>query len=106
MLITIDVKLPFKIKKDDGWYISSCPILDIHSQGKTVKKAKENLYEALFLFFVSCFERNTLAEVLRESGFSPQQTMSRTPKKVNKSKYLDINIPFINAKTPQAVCHA
>ena len=104
MQTIIEFKLPFNIKKDNGWYVSSCSIIDVHSQGKTIKKAKENLSEALSLFLISCFERGTLAEVLRESGLRPLHKVSHTPKKIDKSKYLDINIHF-NIQSPQA-CHA
>lgn len=96
--IKIEFKLPFNVKKDNDWYISSCPILDIHSQGKTEKKARENLNEALSLFLVSCFERGTLANVLKESGLTPRHTtqhaITPVPKKVDRTKYLDVNIPF------------
>lgn len=104
MQTIIEFKLPFKIKKDNGWYVSSCSIIDVHSQGKTIKKAKENLGEALSLFLVSCFERGTLSEVLRESGLRPLHKAPRTPKRIDKSKYLDIDISF-NIQSSQA-CHA
>ena len=104
MQTTIEFKLPFKIKKNDSWYISSCPILDIHSQGKTEKKARENLYEALSLFLVSCFERGTLADVLKESGLTPLHKVSHAPKRIDRTKYLDINIPFNIQRSPIA-CH-
>lgn len=98
------LKVPFQVKKNDGWYISSCAILDIHSQGQTEKKAVENLNEALALFLFSCFERGTLVEVLKESGFAPQQQKpSHTTKKVDSSRLLDVNIPFKRSAT---VCHA
>ncbi len=103
MQTAIEFKLPFDIKKDDDWYVSSCPVIDVHSQGKTQKEAKENLSEALSLFLISCFERGTLAEVLRESGLRPLHTESPTPDIIDKSKYLDINIPF-NTQSTQA-CH-
>ncbi|MGR3292900.1 MAG: hypothetical protein ACUZ9M_02635 [Candidatus Scalindua sp.] len=41
MQTIIEFKLPFNIKKDDGWYVSSCPVIDVHSQGKTKKKQKK-----------------------------------------------------------------
>ncbi len=94
MQTIIELKLPFNTKKDNGWYVSSCPVIDVHSQGKTIKKAKENLSEAVSLFLISCFERGTLTAVLRESGLRPLHKVSHTTKKIDKSKYLDINIPF------------
>ena len=39
------------IEKEDSGYVSLCPELDIASQGETVEEAKENLKEAVELFF-------------------------------------------------------
>jgi predicted RNase H-like HicB family nuclease len=39
------------IEKEGGGYVSLCPELDIASQGDTIEEARENLREALELFF-------------------------------------------------------
>lgn len=39
------------IEREGSGYVSLCPELDIASQGDTVEGAKENLREALELFF-------------------------------------------------------
>ena len=39
------------IEREDDGFVSLCPELDIASQGSTVKEARENLVEALTLFF-------------------------------------------------------
>jgi len=39
------------IEREGDGYVSFCPELDIVSQGETVKSARENLREALELFF-------------------------------------------------------
>lgn len=39
------------IEREDGGYVSLCPELDIASQGQTIEEARENLREALELFF-------------------------------------------------------
>ena len=39
------------IEKEGSGYVSLCPELDIASQGETVTEARENLQEALELFF-------------------------------------------------------
>ncbi len=39
------------IEREDDGYVSLCPELDIASQGKSIEEAKENLREALELFF-------------------------------------------------------
>lgn len=39
------------IEREGDGYVSLCPELDIASQGRTVEEARENLKEALELFF-------------------------------------------------------
>ena len=39
------------IEREGDGYVSLCPELDIASQGETVAEARENLREALELFF-------------------------------------------------------
>ena len=39
------------IEREGDGYVSLCPELDIASQGETVNQARENLREALELFF-------------------------------------------------------
>ena len=57
-------------RQGDG-YVSICPELDIASQGTTIQEARENLREALELFF----ETASLAEIqhrLREEVYVTQ----------------------------------
>lgn len=89
--ITFSAKLPFNIEKKGKWYISSCPVLDVCSQGRTEKRAKENLIEAVSLFFMSCIERNTIDDVLRECGFLEFQTITQKSVKPKSTKnFIDI----------------
>jgi predicted RNase H-like HicB family nuclease len=39
------------IEREDSGYVSLCPELDIASQGETIEEARDNLREALELFF-------------------------------------------------------
>ena len=39
------------IEREGDGYVSLCPELDIASQGDTVEEARDNLHEALALFF-------------------------------------------------------
>ena len=39
------------IEREDDMYVALCPELDIASQGDTVAEARDNLIEALELFF-------------------------------------------------------
>ncbi len=95
--VMIEAQLPVDIKREGNHYIASCPLLDVCSQGLTKKKALENLEEALYLFVRSCYERGTLAKVLKESGFVPTKAPGRTPKQT-----IRIPIPF---QVPAAACH-
>jgi predicted RNase H-like HicB family nuclease len=44
-------KLTAIIEREGDGYVSLCPELDVASQGDTVEQARENLKEALELFF-------------------------------------------------------
>ena len=39
------------IRREVGGYVALCPELDIASQGETIESARDNLREALELFF-------------------------------------------------------
>lgn len=39
------------VKRENDGYVSFCPELDIASQGDTIEQARDNLKEALELFF-------------------------------------------------------
>jgi len=41
------------IERENGGFVALCPELDIASQGNTIEEARENLREALELFFES-----------------------------------------------------
>jgi predicted RNase H-like HicB family nuclease len=45
------MKLTAIIEREGEGYVSLCPELDIASQGSTVEEARDNLREALELFF-------------------------------------------------------
>ena len=45
------MKLTAIIKKEGDGYVSLCPELDIASQGASIEEARDNLKEALELFF-------------------------------------------------------
>lgn len=97
------VKVPVKIKKKANVHISSCPVLDVYSQGNTEAEAKRNLAEALRLFLVSCLERGTLDAVLKECGFKLVKKTVHAPKDQN---YVSIPIPFNVSGGCAVACHA
>jgi predicted RNase H-like HicB family nuclease len=75
--VAVEFTLPARIRKKGSWFISSCPPLDVHSQGRSSEEAERNLVDALTSFFVSCYERGTLDTVLREAGFVPAKSSRR-----------------------------
>jgi predicted RNase H-like HicB family nuclease len=85
------ITLPAKIKKKKDRYVSSCDVLDINTQGYTEEDARKNLVEAIKLFFISCYERGTLDEALKECGFRPRRTPT---KPVRETGFVTVPIPF------------
>ena len=55
------------IEQEDDGYVALCPELDIASQGVTIEEARENLIEAIELFFETA---------------SPSEIQERLPKKI------------------------
>ena len=45
--MSIQVPLPILVTKENKWFIASCPILDIATQGKTEKEVKENMADLI-----------------------------------------------------------
>jgi predicted RNase H-like HicB family nuclease len=64
-------RLTALIQREDDGYVSLCPELDIASQGDTVESARENLREALELFF-ECASKEEIQERLGEEVFVTQ----------------------------------
>lgn len=107
MQIAMKLQLPATVKKKGKYFISCCPVLDVCSQGETEKRALDNLVEAITLFLLSCFERGTLDDVLKERGFEPARQMVAKTKFSTRFKSIDIPIPFhIKRKEGGAQCHA
>jgi predicted RNase H-like HicB family nuclease len=93
--IGIEFRLPAKIRKRGKWYVSSCPSLDVHSQGHTKEEARRNLVDALVFFLESCFERGTLEEVFREAGFAPTAAPAAVKGRVAKpEESVIVSLPF------------
>jgi predicted RNase H-like HicB family nuclease len=45
--MTTQVPFPILITKEGKWFVASCPILEIATQGKTEKEVKENMTELI-----------------------------------------------------------
>jgi len=91
----VSVQAEFKlfgvIKRQGDWYIAHCPPLDVTTQGRTFDEAKKNLIEASQLFIVSCLERGTLDQALKELGFLP---LKAKPTSIPNAFPISVPIPF------------
>jgi predicted RNase H-like HicB family nuclease len=91
----VEVKAEFTLfgvtKHEGDWYIAHCPPLDLTTQGKTLAEAKKNLIEASELFIVSCLERGTLDQALKELGFVP---LKSKPTNIRNAFPIAIPVPF------------
>ncbi|MBI3525980.1 MAG: type II toxin-antitoxin system HicB family antitoxin [Betaproteobacteria bacterium] len=54
------------IEREGDGYVSLCPEIDIASQGDTIEEARENLREALELFFETASPEEIRARVHEE----------------------------------------
>ena len=54
------------IEREGNGYVSLCPELDIASQGDTVQEARDNLQEAVELFFETASPAETLQRLHEE----------------------------------------
>jgi predicted RNase H-like HicB family nuclease len=100
--VAVEFTLPARIKKKGAWFISSCPPLDVHSQGRTRDEAEANLIDAVTSFFISCYERGTLDTVLRDSGFVPVKSSGheRSNRPIRKVSSVVVPLPFVIEPRP------
>ena len=103
--IQFRVKVPFDLKQEGGWYIASCCLLDVHSQGHTDDQAVRNLIEAIQLFLETCYELGTLEQILKDCGF--HAASKKAPPESGNERMLDIPFPALiaNKKNAEACAH-
>ena len=65
------MKLTALIEREGDGYVSLCPELDVASQGKTIDEARDNLREALELFFEAA-SPDEIKQRFREEVFVTQ----------------------------------
>jgi len=92
----MNIKIPAIIHKEGDVFVSECQVLNIVSQGNDAKEAKNNLVEAVGLFFFTCFEMGTFDQVMKECGITPRHGFDIVTD--NGSEQLDICVPFIAAQ--------
>jgi len=103
MRVSLEGKFPMVIQKRGKWYYSSCPVLDLCTQGESSQEAEKNLAEAIQLFLISCFERGTLDQVLKDCGFVPLR-VSRSKKRTlpESRNTINVSLPFVVSEDFQA----
>lgn len=65
------MKLTAIIEREGSGYVSLCPEIDIASQGDTIEQARDNLQEALALFF-ECASPDEVRTRLKSEVFITQ----------------------------------
>jgi predicted RNase H-like HicB family nuclease len=45
--MTLQVPVPILLSKEGKWFVGSCPILDVATQGRTEREVKENLADLI-----------------------------------------------------------
>jgi predicted RNase H-like HicB family nuclease len=103
MRALFSLTLPVTVKKKAKVYVSSCPCLDVFSQGQTEEEAEKNLGEALKVFLISCYERGTLDEALKECGFAAGAKPARAQA---RGKSITVPIPLHAKGSCAAACRA
>lgn len=95
---TINVPISFKWDEEVGAYVACCQPLDVWSQGDTKKEAERNIKEAVSLFLISCIERGTIGQVLKNCGWTPIPTKAKSKSKAKRAKPTpdekNVNIPI------------
>lgn len=71
--VSFSMRVPAVVRREGRWFYSSCPVLDVHSQGHSEEESLNNLIEALQLFVETCYEQGSLEQVLRAQGFEPPE---------------------------------
>jgi predicted RNase H-like HicB family nuclease len=61
-------RLTAVIQREESGFVALCPELDVASQGDSIESARENLREALELFF-ECASPNEIQQRLGEDVF-------------------------------------
>ena len=83
----IFVDLEVFVYRDDDYFISYSPALDLSSFGKTKDEAEKLFYSALDLFMEDIIARDVLADVLSTLGWVRDNIKHTSPKRPVKVPY-------------------
>lgn len=68
--VQVSFTLPITIEEKDGWFIATCSVFDVVTQGETRERAKTNVEDALGFFLQSCIKRGTISRFFRSLAWS------------------------------------
>jgi predicted RNase H-like HicB family nuclease len=105
LIIDMSIRIKAKVKKKGSYFVAQCPALDLFSQGDTRSEAKENMKEAAGLFLISCIERGTLNQVLKECGFSVVKTEVDLVAKNDDEEEIEIPLHLLSQYKESGQCH-
>lgn len=94
--------------KEVNAFVSYCPALDIYAQADTEMESREAMAGAIMMFIKTCYDRNTLDNVLNARGFrntkrtddgkddcDDVQRISVRPIRERRSLFdVDVDVPF------------
>lgn len=69
MKVRANISLPVTYFKEGKSFVAYAPGLDLSSAGHTLKKAEQNIKEAIELFMEEILSRGTIDEVLSNLGW-------------------------------------
>jgi len=69
----VPVSLPIVVSKEGEWFVASCPLLDIATQGQTEEEVKENMLDLIQDFFA---DEDTKKPSLKEISSASVSLMS------------------------------
>jgi predicted RNase H-like HicB family nuclease len=87
-MLTVKFNLAFATRHDEqaNVFVGYCPVLKVHSQGRTDEEAREAVVDAARLFILTCYKRNILYKYLRSRGM----TEAITPPENEDHQYIRI----------------
>ena len=79
----IKLEILVNIFKENSYYIAFSPVLQIATQGKTLREVNKRFGERLEIFFESAIEKGNLEDQLQKLGWNVQDKKINPPNEVN-----------------------
>lgn len=68
------MRLTLAISEDSGWFVARCLEVEVTSQGESLEEARQNLVEALELYFED--ESEIVVSIIRQAGLDVDRFVS------------------------------